>query len=207
MIYLLLAALLGYLMGSVPSAVWLGKITKKIDVRHHGSGNAGATNAFRVLGWQVAIPVLLMDISKGIFAARLSYLDVLANNGLDRVEMSLVFGLAAVLGHLFPLFARFKGGKGVATFFGVLIGAHPESAIISLAIFAIVFLLSRYVSLASIVASVLYPIQIILVYHFQENFLIVFSLLIPMIVMVTHKKNISRLLNGTENRISFSKSA
>ena len=113
--YLILAGLLAYVMGSFPSAVLLGKAIRGIDVREHGSGNAGATNAFRVLGWQVGVPVLLLDIAKGVFAARLSYLDTLTNNGLDQVEMSLIFGVAAVLGHLFPVFARFKGGKGGGT--------------------------------------------------------------------------------------------
>ena len=204
--YLILAGLLAYVMGSFPSAVLLGKAIRGIDVREHGSGNAGATNAFRVLGWQVGVPVLLLDIAKGVFAARLSYLDTLTNNGLDQVEMSLIFGVAAVLGHLFPVFARFKGGKGVATFFGVLLGAHPASALISVGIFALVFFLFRYVSLASISAALLYPVQIILIYNFDADLMIGFSLLIPVVVCATHAKNISRLLSGTENRIHFSKS-
>ncbi|MCB0736974.1 MAG: glycerol-3-phosphate 1-O-acyltransferase PlsY [Bacteroidetes bacterium] len=204
--YIFIAGILAYLLGSFPSAVALGKWLKGIDVRGFGSGNAGATNVFRVLGWQLGVPVLMLDIAKGIFAARLSFLDVLSNHGLDRIEMALVFGLAAVIGHLFPIFAGFKGGKGVATFFGVLIGAHPESAFVSVAIFTAVFFLTKYVSLASIITSIMYPVQIIVVHNFQQDLMIVFSLIVPLVVCITHSKNINRLLNGTENRVNFSKS-
>lgn len=205
MTYIIFSIVLSYLLGSFPSSVWLGKALKGVDVRDHGSGNAGATNTFRVLGWKVGLPVLLLDIAKGMFAARLSNVDMLADHGLGQVEMALVFGFAAVIGHLFPVFARFNGGKGVATFFGVLIGAHPASALISLAVFLLVFLAFRFVSLASIVTALLYPVQIIIFHNYGGDIMIGFSILVFLVVFLTHTKNINRLLNGTENKIQLSK--
>ena len=201
-----ISIILAYILGSIPSSVWLGKLVKGIDVRDHGSGNAGATNSFRVLGAGVAIPVLVIDILKGFFATQLVYLHYLSpafeSMGL---EAKLLLGIAAVAGHIFPFLAGFRGGKGIATFFGVVIGVHPASALISLALFLLIVLITRYVSLGSVIGAILYPIQIIWIFNIAETFVVIFSLLIPVIVVVTHLKNIQRLLNGQENKLNFEK--
>jgi len=206
---LFIAIVLAYLIGSIPTAVWAGKLFAGIDVREHGSGNAGATNALRVLGPGIAVPVLLLDIAKGLFATRLVFLNFIEVNSFilaNLEEARLILGIAAVIGHIFPAFARFKGGKGIATFFGILIGFHLPSAMFSLALFLFIVSITRYVSLGSIVGALFYPIQLIFIFHIDSLFIQIFSILIPLIVIYTHRKNIDRLLKGQENKISFAKS-
>ena len=156
---ILLLVLLSYLTGATPSAVWIGKIFYNTDVREYGSGNAGATNTFRVLGIRAGIPVLILDILKGSLAVLYIYLiPDLSSFSLELVfEHKLAFGISAVVGHLFPVYTGFRGGKGIATMLGVLIALHPLAAFFSFCIFLFVFFISRYVSLASIVASIAFP--------------------------------------------------
>ncbi|MBI1184982.1 glycerol-3-phosphate 1-O-acyltransferase PlsY [bacterium] len=204
---LILACVAAYILGSVPTAVLAGKLFAGIDVREHGSGNAGATNTLRVLGAKIAIPVLLIDIAKGLLATRLVYLNffevgfILSNT----VETKLILGIAAVIGHIFPLFAGFKGGKGIATFFGVILGIHLQSALISLGVFILVVSITRYVSLGSILGALFYPVQLIFIIGIDSVFIKIFSLLIPIIVIYTHRKNIDRLLKGEESKIKLVK--
>lgn len=204
---LILAFLVAYVIGSVPTAVWAGKLFAGVDVRDHGSGNAGATNTLRVLGPGIAIPVLLIDIAKGLLATRLVYLNFFETGFIlsNTVETKLILGIAAVIGHILPLFAQFKGGKGIATFFGVIIGIHTPSALICLGIFILVVTISRFVSLGSIIGAIFYPIQLIFIFGMNSIFIKVFAILIPLIVIYTHRKNIDRLLKGEESKIKLIK--
>lgn len=191
---------LGYLFGSVPSAVWLGKAIHNTDVREHGSRNAGATNTFRVLGWKLGLLVLLLDIFKGwaaIEATRLIF-------GLASQHHILVFtGTAAVLGHIFPLMGGFRGGKGIAALAGVSIALFPTTLVFVLGIFLLVFLSTQYVSLSSLIAAIALPVVSYFIEGNEKIQIIVFTLIIALIVPITHHKNIKRLIKGTESKISF----
>ena len=194
--------ILAYLIGSFPSAVWLGKTFYNKDVREYGSGNAGATNTFRVLGKKAGIPVLLMDVFKGWFAVYLASFSV-----ADNVESQLAFGIAAVIGHLFPIYTGFRGGKGIATLLGFMIGVEPIAAGICALIFLISFLISKYVSLSSIFASIVFPLVIVFSYGYNNvnSSLFLFSIFVPILALITHQKNIERLIRGEENKAKFGK--
>ena len=154
-IFLVIAA---YILGSIPSAIWLGKLFAGTDVRQHGSGNAGATNTFRVLGAKIAIPVLLMDVLKGWFAVQLYVFFAVDKSGDMDSVYQVALGASAWLGHVFPIFARFKGGKGVATLLGMALALYLYPVLLSLAVFIIVFSISRFVSLSSMLAAILFPV-------------------------------------------------
>lgn len=196
---------IGYLLGSIPSAVWVGKRFYGIDVREHGSKNAGATNTFRVLGKKPGKIVLLIDVLKGLFAVVAPQIIYPELNHESLVNLKIIAAVTVILGHVFPVFAGFKGGKGVATALGVIIAIHPLTACICLAIFLGVFITSNYVSLGAIVTSVFFPIVLIFVFHEKSFPLILFSIIIGAAVVITHKKNIVRLLNGTENKMYLRK--
>ena len=205
MIYIILGAIGAYLIGSFPTAVWYGKLFFGLDVREHGSGNAGATNTFRVLGKKPGIVVMLVDVLKG-WAATQSVV-ILFNNGLIEQDhiiiFKLVFGILAVVGHIFPIYAQFKGGKGIATGLGMILSINIETALICMLVFFIVFLLSRYVSLGSMIAALAFPVILLMVPKFHQDgpIEIVFGFAIFAIVVLTHQKNIKRLLNGEESKI------
>jgi glycerol-3-phosphate acyltransferase PlsY len=202
----LLFILLAYLTGAFPSAVWVGKIFYKIDVREFGSGNAGATNTFRVLGKKAGIPVLIMDIFKGWLSV--NYISCLTNipESAEAVfEIKLAFGIAAVIGHLFPIYTGFRGGKGIATLLGLLIGLHAVAALYSILVFVIVFVTSKYVSLGSIIASIAFPILVILILGSTNVSLNLFAFFVPILSLITHQKNIERLLRGEETKVKFGK--
>jgi len=202
----LLFILLAYLTGAFPSAVWVGKIFYKIDVREFGSGNAGATNTFRVLGKKAGIPVLIMDIFKGWICV--NYISCLTNipQSAEAVfEIQLAFGIAAVIGHLFPVYTGFRGGKGIATLLGLLIGLHAVAALYSILVFVIVFLISKYVSLGSIIASVAFPVLVVLILGSTNVSLNLFAFFVPVLSLITHQKNIERLLRGEETKAKFGK--
>ncbi len=196
-----IAVVLAYLAGSVPSAVWAGKIFHGIDVREHGSGNAGATNTVRVLGWKTGIPVLLFDLFKGWLAAMLPrFLDAAPEGSETLMVLQIVCGLAAILGHVFPVFAGFRGGKGVATTFGVLLALHPLLTLTCAGIFLLVLLISGYVSLSSMTAVAMFPILLLTLFRTPSVWLIAFSVFVAVAVIITHTKNIKRLLKGEEKR-------
>jgi acyl phosphate:glycerol-3-phosphate acyltransferase len=203
-VYGIIAVIIAYLFGSIPTSVWWGKAFFGIDVRQHGSRNAGATNTFRVLGWRAGVPVLLIDIAKGFVPVRLlpmfSDLEV-DSDGWVFLRIGLV--LAAVIGHLYPVFANFKGGKGVATSFGGVLAIHPGAAALCVLVFAIIFALTKFVSLGSMCAAIAYPLAMILLYHETSPVKIGFSILLSIIVFYTHRQNIGRLLRGEENRMSL----
>jgi acyl phosphate:glycerol-3-phosphate acyltransferase len=205
---IILFILLAYLTGAFPSAVWVGKTFCKIDVREFGSGNAGATNTFRVLGKKAGIPVLLMDIFKGWLAVNyLSFLSEVPSTIENQFEIQLTFGIAAVIGHLFPVYTGFRGGKGIATLLGLLVGLNPTAAITSIIVFVVVFLISKYVSLGSILASVAFPVVVFFILDQEDvnSSLELFSVFVPILTLITHQKNIERLLRGEEKKIRFDK--
>lgn len=189
--------LFAYLLGSIPTSVWVGKFFYGIDVREHGSGNAGATNTFRVLGVKAGIPVLIIDILKGLAAVQLSFFSGLV---YDLTELKIGLCIMALLGHIFPVFAQFRGGKGVATLLGGVIGISPEVVFFSLLVFLVVLLLSRMVSLSSMSAGISYPIFVGVLGQ-SEPVLIIFSCLVAVLLVITHKKNIKRIFQGQENKI------
>ncbi len=201
-IFLLLCA---YVLGSIPTAVWIGKYFYKIDVREYGSGNAGATNAFRVLGKKAGIPVLLIDVLKGFAAVCLAYLSHYTKNSNQLINLQLVLGIASLVGHIFPVFASFRGGKGIATLLGIILAVHPMAALVSIAVFILVLIVSSYVSLSSIVAAVCFPIVVIVLFKTTAPSLIIFSILIAIMVLITHQKNIERLLRREESKAKLRK--
>ena len=209
----ILFLLISYLTGSFPSAVWVGKIFYNKDVREYGSGNAGATNTFRVLGKSAGVPVLLLDILKGwvsvnyiIFLSE-DFIPISGNVTSTQFEIQLAFGIAAVVGHLFPIFTGFRGGKGIATLLGILIGLNFTAALFSLLIFVFVFIISKYVSLASILASMTFPAVVFLILKESEvnSSLEMFAIFVPVLTLITHQKNIERLIRGEENKAKFGK--
>lgn len=202
----LIFGIIAYLLGSIPTAVWVGKIKYGIDVREHGSKNAGATNTFRVLGKKAGIFVLSVDILKGFTASFLPYLfiDDIANPE-HLILIQILTSILAVIGHVFPIFAGFKGGKGVATSFGVIIGVHPSAALICIIVFLIVFLISHYVSLGAICAALTFPISIYFVFETKSILLNSFAVLLCLLVIFAHRKNIKRLIDGTEGKMNLFK--
>ena len=198
-ITLLLAA---YLFGSIPSAVWIGKVIFNTDVREYGSGNAGATNTFRVLGPKAGVPVLLMDIAKGWMAVQLAtYFGEYMPATQQFINFKLTLGAAALLGHIFPVFAGFRGGKGVATLLGILWGVNPPAAVICMGVFLLFFLTTGYVSLGSMAAAVSFPFIVMWWLNETVTSMNVFAIAVPILVLVTHQKNIERLLKKTESRV------
>jgi glycerol-3-phosphate acyltransferase PlsY len=202
--YIYFLIILAYLTGAFPSAVLIGKIFFKTDVREFGSGNAGATNTFRVLGKKAGIPVLILDIFKGWLVVKYVFLINTPSQNIDlEFEYQLVFGIAAVIGHLFPIYTGFRGGKGIATLLGILIGIQPYAALLSFIVFLFVFIFSRYISLASIISSITFPIIIYFLSDSSDVSLIIFSIFVPLLALITHQKNIERLLRGEEIKVKF----
>lgn len=205
-IMLLLGAGVAYLLGSVSTSVWLGKIFFGKDVRKEGSGNAGATNSIRVLGLKAGIVVLLIDTFKAWLAVTLAPVFLSESNTLiSQVDYSLLLGILAVLGHVFPVYTGFKGGKGVASLVGMVIALYPYAFLSILAWFIIIFILFRYVSLASVTSAILFPFLVIFVFRESSASLVIMSILIAVFVPLTHHKNIRRLLRGEELKMTFKK--
>jgi glycerol-3-phosphate acyltransferase PlsY len=202
----LIFGLIAYFLGSIPTAVWIGRMKYGIDVREHGSKNAGATNTFRVLGKKAGITVLIIDIIKGFLAAFLPFLcHVGAWQSDELITVQILAAVMAVVGHVFPLFAQFRGGKGVATSLGVIIGIHPPAAGICIAVFLLVFIISQYVSLGAICASVIFPVSIYWIFGIKSIWLNGFSIFLATLVIIAHKKNIQRLIAGNENKMNLFK--
>ncbi len=210
-IILVVSLILAYLLGSIPTAVWLGRSLHNIDVRDHGSGNAGATNTFRVLGAKAGLTVFLIDAFKGFLATSIPILlqkqELISLDENQFIIAQIITGLVAVIGHVFPVFANFKGGKGVATLLGMVLAINYLAALCCLGVFILVFAISRYVSLGSMLAAITFPILLLLPkFNADKNMVLIgFGIVISLLVVITHKKNIKRLLNGEENRINFKK--
>jgi glycerol-3-phosphate acyltransferase PlsY len=218
MLPIAIIAVLSYLIGSFPTSIIVARKVRKIDIRQHGSGNAGGTNVIRVLGWKAGVFVILLDMAKGLVAtmviARMMRGPIPFENATpfdDFTVVQIIAGCAAILGHVWTVFAGFKGGKGIATAGGMLLGIAPVEVAVSFGVFAIVFLITQYVSLGSLSAAVTFPLtmffreNVFLVNVEGYNTLIFFSIGISLLIIYTHRTNIGRLLRGTENRISTSR--
>ncbi len=197
------AIVLAYLIGSVPSAIWVSKWFFGVDVRDYGSKNAGATNTFRVIGKKAGFPVLFFDILKGWAAVKgFTLLFCTYPEGSNQfVNLQLAIGMAAVFGHVFPIYERFKGGKGVATLLGIILAINFPAAGVSFLIFIITFLISQYVSLGAMMAAFFFPFITIFVFKAETPSLIYFSIVLSIMVILTHRKNIERLLKKEENKM------
>tara|TARA_B100000953_G_scaffold61016_1_gene48536 strand:+ start:4263 stop:4931 length:669 start_codon:yes stop_codon:yes gene_type:complete len=204
--FLIVVLFASYLAGSIPTSIIMGRLTKGIDIREHGSGNAGGTNVFRVLGWKPALIVLIVDVFKGWFPAAVLasvFFNVQAIPDLGVVQ--ILCGFSAVLGHTYTIFAGFKGGKGVGTLGGMLLALFPSAFIFCLVVAILAIIFTGYVSVASIFASVSLPLFIIILPPFLGTdpaplSLMIFSLLIPWFIIYTHRSNIQRLRSGEENQ-------
>ena len=210
--------ILSYLVGSIPTSIIISKLAKGIDIREHGSGNAGGTNVMRVLGWKQGLLVIILDALKGAFAvvviARLHYGGLPFQNVSpfdDFTLVQIIAGIAAVFGHIWTVFAGFRGGKGIATALGMLIMIVTVDMLIAVGIFILVVSISKYVSLGSILAAISVPLTLvvrenILHDHIQSyGTLLPFVIAVSLLVVFTHRKNVVRLLNGTESKLSFNK--
>lgn len=195
--------LLAYLLGSVPTSVWWGRAFYGIDVREFGSGNAGATNTIRVLGKKAGMPVLIIDIMKGTAAVMLAYFSDFEAGSAPFVNYQIALGIAAVIGHIFPVFAGFRGGKGVATLLGVALAMEPQVAALALVVFLLVLILFKYVSLASMTAGLSFPIILLTLFPGRPVSMIAFSIVVAILLVITHKKNIQRLLKKQESKVSL----
>ncbi len=202
----LLVIVLAYLIGSIPTSVWVSKGFFQIDIREYGSGNAGATNTYRILGPRWGTLVMLVDMLKGIAAVKLAFLlPHYIDNPIQLVNLQIGLGLAAVLGHIFPVWAEFRGGKGVATLFGMVLGIQPNVALCCVGVFLLVLFLTRYISLSSILASIAFPVFILVIFNEPEHLYRIFAIAVALMVLLTHQKNIGRLFKGSESKVPILK--
>ncbi|MCP4581970.1 MAG: glycerol-3-phosphate 1-O-acyltransferase PlsY [candidate division Zixibacteria bacterium] len=209
MITLLTIIILSYLIGAFPSGIVLGRIFKGVDVRQHGSKNMGATNVFRVLGAKLAIPVLLLDMLKGTIAVVLIVHIDFGDQSMPFHWLKIIAGLAAILGHVFPIWIKFKGGKGVATAAGVLFGLMMLEVGMAIVLFIIIVTLTRYVSLGSILGTIFIPCSLIaeqayLGIKVHDSYMVL-AFILAITVVVTHRQNIKRLIRGEENKFGRKK--
>lgn len=205
-----LLIVIAYLIGSIPTSVWISRIFFGVDIRDYGSGNAGATNTFRVLGSRWGTFVMVIDVLKGLAATSL-YILLPYYNGAgsdsewDRTNLMVGLGLSAVLGHIFPIWADFRGGKGVATLFGMVLAIQPVVAICCVGVFLLVLYLTRFVSLSSILASIAFAVFILVIFNEKEPLYRAFAIAVALLVLLTHQKNIGRLLRGSESKVPILK--
>jgi len=196
--------ILAYLLGSIPTSVWIGKSFFGVDIREQGSKNAGATNAMRILGWKVGLSVLFVDMLKGWLAVNLIHLTnyYIPETG-DFIEFQLLLGIAAILCHIFPIYVGFRGGKGVATLFGLVLAINPEPTLICIGVFLMTLIITKYVSLSSMIAAFSFPILVIFVFKTTSPSLVIFSLILALLLLFTHQKNLERLLRKEEKKVLF----
>jgi glycerol-3-phosphate acyltransferase PlsY len=197
----MMLVVLAYLIGSIPTSIWVSKAIFGIDIRQFGSGNPGATNTFRVLGSNWGAFVMTVDIGKGLIATSLYVLmPFYLHNELARTNFMILLGTAAVIGHIFPIWADFKGGKGVATILGMTLAIQPIVALICILVFLITLFTTRYVSLSSMLAGVVFMLLILFIFKEKETSYQIFAIIVALMVVLTHQKNIGRLLKGNENK-------
>ena len=198
----ILLIVLAYLIGSIPTSVWVSRYFFDIDIRDYGSGNPGATNTYRVLGPKWGTIVMVIDMLKGVIAVKLALLmPEYADSEVNLQNLQTGLGLAAVIGHIFPIWADFRGGKGVATLFGLVLGISPWTALSCVGIFILVLYLTRFVSLSSILASIAFPVFILVIFNVDNPLYRIFAITVALLVLLTHQKNIGRLLNGSESKV------
>jgi len=196
--------IIAYLLGSIPAAVWIGRWIHKIDVREHGSGNAGTSNVIRVLGWKTGIPVMLIDLAKGLLATMIPVLLNAADHGSAMItNLQIVSGMIAIVGHIFPIFAGFRGGKGVATMFGVLLALQPVLTICCIGVFLVILLITGIVSVSSMTAGIAFPVFLFLFFENPSLVFKIFSIAVAIALLITHRKNIGRLLKGEEKKLNI----
>jgi acyl phosphate:glycerol-3-phosphate acyltransferase len=201
-----LLIVLAYLIGSIPTSIWISKYFFNIDIREYGSGNAGATNTFRVLGSKWGTFVMIVDVLKGVLATSLYMLvPYYLGAEFDRTNFMVGLGLAAVVGHIFPIWADFRGGKGVATLFGMILAMQPIVALYCVGVFILVLYLTRFVSLSSILASIAFAVFILFIFNEKEPLYRGFAIAVALLVVLTHQKNITRLLKGNESKVPILK--
>lgn len=201
-----LLIVMAYCIGSIPTAIWISRAYFGIDIRDYGSGNAGATNVFRTLGSRWGTVVMAVDVLKGVIATSLYILlPYYLTSEWDRTNFMVGLGLAAVLGHIFPVWAEFRGGKGVATLFGMIIAIQPLVAICCVGVFLLVLYMTRFVSLSSILASIAFAVFILFIFNEKEPLYRAFAITVAMMVILTHQKNITRLLRGSESKVPILK--
>jgi len=200
MVYFVVVILLSYILGSVPTSVWVGKAFYNIDIREHGSGNAGTTNTFRILGKKAGVFVFVIDVVKGVIPVLLPlWFEQYMPGWGDVMLYRILCGVISVVGHIFPVFAGFRGGKGVATSLGVVAGLHPLAALICFANFLLVLAFTKYVSVGSISSGILFALLSWVVFDTELSFR-VFATAASVMLIITHTKNIKRLLKGVENK-------
>ncbi|XZF13861.1 glycerol-3-phosphate 1-O-acyltransferase PlsY [Chitinophagaceae bacterium MMS25-I14] len=196
---------LAYLIGSIPTAVWISKSVYGIDIREHGSGNAGATNTFRILGSKAGTIVMIGDMLKGFLAVKLALIACITGTlhifSEPFVNLQIILGLVSVIGHIFPIWADFRGGKGIATLFGMILSIQPLVAVSLIGVFLAMLFLTRYVSLSSISASIAFPVLILFIFREPELSYRLFAIATACLVVLTHHKNIGRLLHGNESKV------
>ena len=197
---------LSYLIGSIPTSVWVSKYFFEIDIRDYGSGNAGATNTYRILGKKWGTLVMIVDMLKGVIGTSLYvFIPYYLTHELQRTNFMIGLGLAAVVGHIFPIWAEFKGGKGVATLFGMAVAIQPLVALCCVGVFLAVLYLTRFVSLSSILAGVSFMVFILFIFNEHETLYRIFAVLVALMIVLTHQKNITRILKGTESKVPILK--
>jgi glycerol-3-phosphate acyltransferase PlsY len=202
----ILLIVLAYLIGSVPTAIWVSRAWFGIDIREYGSGNSGATNTFRVLGSRWGAFVMSVDIIKGVVATSLYILlPYYLHDEAERTNFMVGLGLAAVAGHIFPIWAEFRGGKGVATLFGMVLAMQPVVAVCCVGVFLLVLYLTRFISLSSILASLAFAVFILYIFDEKQTLYRGFAIAVALLVVLTHQKNITRLLRGSENKVPILK--
>lgn len=203
-VYNIAILLLAYLLGSIPTSIWIGRSFFNVDIREHGSKNAGSTNAIRILGWKAGLSVLIFDIFKGWLAVNLIHItDYYIPETGNFINFQLLLGIAAIMGHIFPVYVGFRGGKGVATLLGFVLAIDPLTTLICVGVFILVLVITKYVSLSSMIAGFSFPVLVIFVFKTTTPSLVLFSLIISVLLLFTHQKNIERLLRNEENKALF----
>ena len=192
---------LAYFIGSVPTAVWVSRLVYGIDIREHGSGNSGTTNAFRILGPKAGATVMFVDMMKGFLAVKLAFFSPFAYCSEPFIDLQIFLGLFSVVGHIFPIWADFRGGKGIATLFGMILAIQYLVAFSLVGVFFLMLFATRYVSLSSITASITFPLLILFIFNEHELSYRLFAVSTAFLVVLTHHKNIGRLINGNENKV------
>jgi len=201
---IIILSLAAYLLGSFPTSLIIGRYFFKVDVRNYGSKNPGATNTLRVLGNKAGFAVLIIDMMKGIGATQLAWF-LFTPEDSQFLHLEILFGAVAIVGHIFPIWAGFKGGKGVATLLGIVFSLSPVAGLLCILAFIVITSISHFVSLASIITMMLLPFFFYVILKERDLFLMVFSITTFLLTVVTHRNNIRRLLSGQENSFSFRK--
>ncbi len=196
---------IAYLIGSIPTSVWIGRRFYGIDIRQQGSGNSGATNSLRVLGKKAGVIVLIIDMLKGWLAVGIVILSSYPSGSAPRMHLEVALACSAIVGHILPIYVGFKGGKGVATGMGIIIAFSPIVGLFCMVVFILVFFAFHYVSLASMVAALSFPLWMVVMSKMHYKWVVAFSIFLPLLVIFMHRKNIARLLKRQESKIQLFK--